>query len=258
RPLGAERAWTESDVDDEGEQAPPPAARPKKRSPWTWPFVGLILLVLFALLGAWLVPMLTAGEDPSETATATRTTRSASPTTTSASPTQTQETQTQTQTRPETPETVQLNPVRFQGRPFDEVRAELESLGFEVDGQQVEDNAAEGTVLDIFPSGAVERGATIRVTYSEGPGTIQVPGGLTGQEEQQVREALLSAGLVPQKSGEEPSDEPAGTVLRIDPGEGSEVPNGATVSYVVSSGPEETTEPAETPTLPTTGPDSEG
>jgi eukaryotic-like serine/threonine-protein kinase len=261
RPLGAERAWRESDLDDDAEQAPQEAARPKRRSPWTWPFVGLILLVLFAVLGAWLIPMLTAGSgDSTESAPATRTTtasRSASPTTTSASPTQ----ETQTPTQPQTPETIQLVAAAYQGRPFDDVRRELTAMGFAVDGQRVENNAAKGTVLDINPAGAVQPGATITVTYSQGPSTpeaVQVPSGLTGQQEQQVSSALRNAGLVPQKTGEEASDQPAGTVLSVDPAEGSEVSKGATVSYVVSSGPSEEPTPSETPSESTTQPTPEG
>lgn len=259
RQLGAERAWREADLDDDGEQAPPAATKPKRRSPWTWPFVALILLVLFALLGAWLVPMLTGDSESTESAPATRTTtasRSASPTTTSAEPTQ----ETQTPTQPQTPETIQLVAAAYQGRPFDQVRSELSAMGFAVRGEPVENSAAEGTVLDIDPAGAVQPGATITVTYSQGPGTIQVPGGLAGQDEQQVREALISLGLVPQKAGEEASDQPAGTVLSVDPAEGSEVSEGATVSYVVSSGPSSPSEeptPSETPSESTTQPTPE-
>ena len=110
----------------------------------------------------------------------------------------------------------------------------------------------------------MEVGKAITVTYSTGPGTVTIPGGLAGQSEQQVREALIGLGLVPQGT-EEPSDQPAGTVLSVSPDRG-DVPAGSTVSYVVSSGPEKqkaTPEPTQTETpaakaQPTTGPDKAG
>jgi serine/threonine-protein kinase len=87
---------------------------------------------------------------------------------------------------------------------------------------------------------------------------VDIPGGLSGQPEQQVRESLLQLGLVPENAGEEPNDAPAGTVISMDPPPGTAVPEGSTVTYIVSSGPEETQEPEETLTLPTTVPDAEG
>ena len=262
--VGAERAWTETDIDDDGE-VPPREAR-KRRSPWTWPLIGLIALILFAVLGAWLVPLLTGPDDettPPPAATSSTTSRSATAATTEATettPAQTQDAPTNTPDEPSTPETVQLVASSFQGRPFDEVRAQLENDGFGVVGDPVQSDFAEGLVTDISPSGSVEPGATITVSYSEGPGTVDIPGGLSGQPEQQVRESLLQLGLNPQNGGEEPNDAPAGTVISIDPPSGTAVPEGSTVTYIVSSGPEQTQEPEETETLtlPTTVPDGEG
>ena len=134
-------------------------------------------------------------------------------------------------------------------------------MGYQVVPDPVESNESENTVIDISPTGTVEVGKAITVTYSTGPGTVTIPGGLAGQSEQQVREALIGLGLVPQGT-EQPSDQPAGTVLSLSPASG-DVPAGSTVSYVVSSGPEQqkaTPEPTQTETPaakaePTTGPD---
>jgi serine/threonine-protein kinase len=252
--MGAERAWTETDIDDDG--GVPPQEPRKRRSPWTWPMVGLIALILFAVLGAWLVPLLTAPDDestPPPAATSSTTSRPATATTEA-----TETTPATTPDEPTTPDTVQLVASSFQGRPFDEVRAQLENDGFGVVGDPVQSDIEEGLVTDISPSGTVEPGATITVSYSEGPGTVDIPGGLSGQPEQQVRESLLQLGLVPENGGEEPNDAPAGTVISMDPPPGTAVPEGSTVTYIVSSGPEETQEPEETLTLPTTVPDAEG
>jgi len=136
-------------------------------------------------------------------------------------------------------------------------------MGYQVVPNPVESGESKNTVIDIAPTGSVEVGTPITVTYSTGPGTVSIPGGLVGQPESQVQSALQNAGLVPQKSGEQPSDQPAGTVLSVSPA-GGEVPAGSTVSYVVSSGPQEqetsappTTETGspEAKTQPTTNPD---
>ncbi len=53
---------------------------PRRRSPWTWPLIGLLVLIAFTLLGMWLLPLL-ADESSDETTSSTPTTTSASPTT---------------------------------------------------------------------------------------------------------------------------------------------------------------------------------
>ncbi|TJY70049.1 PASTA domain-containing protein [Arthrobacter sp. CAU 1506] len=258
--LGAERNWTDEDLDsDEPEEAP--RRQQKKRSPWTWPLIGLILLVLFAVAGAILLPMLTptGGTESSTSATSSATRSTAK--TTSATPRETQSAEPSTT---EAVETNQISANAFLGRQFSQVRSELENMGYQVVPDPVESNESENTVIDISPTGPVEVGKAITVTYSTGPGTVTIPNGLAGQSEQQVREALIGLGLVPQSAGEEPSDQPAGTVLSLSPSSG-DVPAGSTVSYVVSSGPEEqeTPEPTQTETPaakapPTKGTDQDG
>ena len=125
--------------------------------------------------------------------------------------------------------------------------------------EPVENKATENTVIDIAPTGTVPEGERITVVYSTGPGAVTIPSGLVGQSEQQVQSALRRPRPWPE-AGEEPSDQPAGTVVSLSPA-GGDVPPGSTVSYVVSSGPApETTAPTQTETPaakaePTTGPD---
>jgi serine/threonine-protein kinase len=250
--LGAERDWTDQDLDSDEPEETPRGQQKKKRSPWTWPLVGLILLILFAVAGAILFPMLTPTGGTESSSSASSATTKAAPKTTSATPTE-EETEEPTETA--TPETNQLAANAFLGRPFSEVRAELENMGYQVVPNPVESGEAENTVIDIAPTGAVVVGEAITVTYSTGPGTVTIPNGLAGQSEQRVREALIGLNLVPQKSGEQPSDEEAGTVLSLSP-DGGDVPVGSTVSYVVSSGPEEEETPA--PPTETGSPDAKG
>jgi serine/threonine-protein kinase len=248
RALAAERAWSDEDVDDveEAQVPPPPAGREPRRSgrsPWTWPLVGLILLVVFAVLGAWLLPTLTSTGGESSAPATPRSTASGSPrgTLTSSTPEETESEQT-----PE-PRQIELVAASYQGRPYDQVKAELKSMGFKVSGNPVQSNAGTGLVLDISPTGKVDEGETIIVTYAQAPATVTVPGGLVGQDEGTVQAALSNAGLQPQRGKPERSQYPEGTVIRVDPAEGSEVEAGSAVTYVVSSGPgqQETTPPEE-------------
>jgi len=66
-----------------------------------------------------------------------------------------------------------------------------------------------------------------------------VPSGLTNKNQGYARGQLQAAELTPVVQ-EAPSDTvPKGTVISVDPGEGSEVPVGSEVTLVVSTGPEE-------------------
>ncbi len=56
-------------------------------------------------------------------------------------------------------------------------------------------------------------------------------------------QAIVAAGLVPNRV-EQAGSQPAGTVISVNPREGSSVPRGSTVTIVVSSGPAPST-PAE-------------
>ena len=84
---------------------------------------------------------------------------SPSPTTTSATPTQS------------TPAAINLIPEEYLGKQYNDVRSALIGLGLTVDGAEVFNDAAPGTVVDINPSGPVQPGDTITVSYSKGPET---------------------------------------------------------------------------------------
>ena len=190
--LAAERSWVQEEDDDYDEPVDEPERR--GRSPWTWPLIALILLVLFSLVG---VVLTQAGilfpETPASSSaavTSAPTTTSASPTSTSPSPTSSSATPTQT-----TPAAINLIPEDYLGRPYNDVRSELIDLGLHVDGAEVFNDAAPGTVVDINPSGPVQRGTTITVTYSKGPESVTVPTLQSGASEAAVQQAIESAGL---------------------------------------------------------------
>lgn len=80
------------------------------------------------------------------------------------------------------------------------------------------------------------------------PDSATVPGGLIGTDENSARNALRAAGLEPVVSYQE-SDQPKGSVIAVQPGEGTQVPVKSSIVLVVSSGPP----PAPDPTTPPPG-----
>ncbi|HEX7201639.1 MAG TPA: protein kinase, partial [Arthrobacter sp.] len=127
--LAAERTWVpeETTYDDE------PADEPERRgrSPWTWPLIALILLVLFALVGFFLnqqgvlFPSNNATSSaPSSSPPAT----SATPTSATPTPTPTQTRNTPTPTQEPTQETVNVIPAAYLGKDYRQVQSELSNL----------------------------------------------------------------------------------------------------------------------------------
>ncbi|MDI2035204.1 protein kinase domain-containing protein [Paenarthrobacter nitroguajacolicus] len=210
----------------------------KKRSPWTWPLVALILLVLFALVGFLISQSGFFSPTPAPSqSTSVSTSRSASPTSTSATatptPTETSEAPSPTQS---TPQKINLIPEEFEGQPFETVSAQLRALGLGVNGQEKFDPSAAGTVLSLNPTGPVDPGTTITVTYSKGPEMVAVPSIGPGLSESQVQGLLEGAGLkyvrgedVNGAIGQQP-----GTFVRSSPASGTEVQAGSTVTYFLS------------------------
>jgi cytoskeletal protein RodZ len=236
--LAAERNWAQEDEDyDE------PVDEPERRgrSPWTWPLIALILLVLFALVGVILTqagilfpPQSTASSSPvSSSARPNSTSASPTPTPTSASPTPTTSSPTPAQS---TPAAINLIPDAYRGRLYNEVRSELIRRGLSVTGVEVFNNAAPGTVIDINPAGPVRPGDTITVSYSKGPEPqemVTVPVIPAGASEAATQQAIQSAGLRWAKGADvAPTDkQPAGTFVSSEPPQGSKVPAGSVVTY---------------------------
>ncbi|WCI07828.1 protein kinase [Arthrobacter sp. OVS8] len=252
--LAAERDWEQEDDGDYDE----PAEEPEKRgrSPWTWPLIALILLVLFSLVGIVLTqagilfPETPASSSSAVTTSAKPTTTKASPTSSSPSPTTTSATPTQS-----TPAAINLIPEEYLGKQYNDVRSALIGLGLTVDGAEVFNDAAPGTVVDINPSGQVQPGDTITVSYSKGPETqepetVPVPTLQSGDSEKAVQKAIEDAGLrwakgadVDPANGEEP-----GTFVSSEPPSGSPVPAGSLVTYHLAKAPAAESSPSPTGT----------
>lgn len=171
--LAAERNWDqEEETYDDGPSDEP---RRKGRSPWTWPLVALILLLLFALVGFLLNQMglfspsgnpasgITTSSAPSSSATPTRTTASATPT-------QTRSTPTPTPTSEPTQDTVNVIPAAYLGKDYRQVQTALANLGLQVTVLPQESRTAvPGTVLELNPTGVVPKGSLITVIYATAP-----------------------------------------------------------------------------------------
>ncbi len=102
---------------------------------------------------------------------------------------------------------------------------------------------ARGRVVSTDPPANAPVDAGAEVTLSVSSGNVVVPN-VTGQNVEDATTALREAGLQVATS-EEPSEEPEGTVVSQDRGEGDIVPQGTTVNLGVAS-------PPTTATVPTT------
>ena len=130
----------------------------KKRSPWTWPLIALIGVLVLVLVGA-VVALTSGGNSP--TPDPTKSSQSASPTKSkTASP---------TPTGSATPTTAAINKADYVGKSLADTTAALTKLNMNVNA--VKGTAAPsadkvGIVYDVNPTGPqVPNGTTINVTY---------------------------------------------------------------------------------------------
>ncbi|KZX22507.1 Serine/threonine-protein kinase PknA [Rathayibacter tanaceti] len=134
----------------------PPAEEPRKRSPWTWPLIALIVILAVVIAGT--IFALTTGGDSQARPTAS------APQSTAPSPTPSQ---TPSATPTPTSNTVVINKADYVGRAFDEVETELDALGMGVrrtDGPSAPTADQVGLVEDVNPTANVVKGTTIDVS----------------------------------------------------------------------------------------------
>ncbi|MHA7270984.1 protein kinase domain-containing protein [Arthrobacter sp. HLT1-20] len=245
--LGAERAWAAEGEDHDlalDEEEPQEPAK-RGRSPWTWPLIGLIALLVFAVGALLLQGAGFFGGDPAPSeskapTTATRTTTA--PPTTSQAPEPTQESAAPTT---EAPQQFDVVSNMLVGKTFGEVESILKNAGMSVVSvEEFSDSVPAGQVVSVSPTGLQNVGSSINVTVSKGPETATVPSSV-GQEGNAYDAALVAAGFIPARVEEASSTVAAGNVIRTNPTAGTRAPAGSVVTYVVSTGPaaEATTSP---------------
>ncbi|WP_417367397.1 protein kinase domain-containing protein [Glutamicibacter arilaitensis] len=245
--------------DDEDVDAQDPAMEPaSKRSPWLIPLIVIIALAAVIALLAWLIPAMSSDKDNEPTASVTQSTElseSPSPTeeTTEPSEETTEASETSESPSPTPTETVTYVEVSASlvGQDIDTVTAELEGKGLVVDSTPQETSEYEPReVISLNPTGSVEEGETISITYAMAPETVAVPS-VTGMSFEAAQKRIQDAGLAVAKGEERNDPSVAGTVLEQDIPAESEVEPGTTVTLDISAGPEEVEEsesPSETAT----------
>jgi eukaryotic-like serine/threonine-protein kinase len=130
------------------------------------------------------------------------------------------------------------------GKDYQAARVALVNAGFQVQQERVTSDAPKDRVLreDPQPGTEVDKGSTITLTVSDGPGTTAVPD-VTNLTAARAREALEQQGfgVMTQR---EPSDTIArGRATRTTPSGGQQIERGTRVTLFVSSGPAQVTVP---------------
>ncbi|GAB3268408.1 hypothetical protein GCM10027449_01710 [Sinomonas notoginsengisoli] len=183
RPSSTEDAYHPlyAPVDDDEQPEEPERRRQRKRSPLTWPLVALVLLLLFVVIGVWLsnAGLFSPSPLPSQGPS------SAAPSISSASPTPsttaTSRSAAQSPSSPpavppvQEPATVNIIPSAYLGKPYTQVKAQLEALGMIVALNPVQSQTGTGQVTDVSPSGAIVVGSTLYVTYQAAMPPTQTP-----------------------------------------------------------------------------------
>ncbi|MCP2638350.1 serine/threonine protein kinase [Microbacterium sp. HD4P20] len=145
-----------------GAEDEPPAEK-KKRSPWTWPLIALIALLLLVLAGTiWAVMSNQGNPEPGPSTPSSSATASRTPSNTPA---------------PE-PTTVNVVPGDFEGQTCDAASAALDELGLAancVQGNAAPDAGSEGLIYDVNPTGNVPVATIVTLTFYGGQVPLDPP-----------------------------------------------------------------------------------
>jgi len=117
------------------------------------------------------------------------------------------------------------------GKSFEEAHTALERKGFEVTStEEYSDTVSQGDVIAQSPhDGTLFRGEEVSFVVSRGRELVEVPGGLVASGWEAAENTLEAAGF--RVDVEHVSDYLGlGFVYRVDPGSGTEIPKGSTVT----------------------------
>jgi beta-lactam-binding protein with PASTA domain len=124
------------------------------------------------------------------------------------------------------------------GEQLDIARAQLINRGFKVNPQYERNKARQGDVFFQNPTGGdkADKGSTVTLTVSTGPGNVSVPG-VEGLPLANAKRLILQAGLkVGNVQSQSSTVLPKGNVIKTSPGAAASVPSGSKVEIFVSSG----------------------
>ncbi len=176
--VGAAGMVTSETIEDE------PA--PRKRSPWTWPLIVLIALLAIVLIGTIIALALNNDDGGGTVATTTSSRPTASVTTTTPPP---------PPPTSEAPQPIQIDRNSYIGMNIDEAAAAIEGLGLPVtrqEGAPATEPGLANTVSEVNPSGPVQPGTTITLTYLTDPVAPSAPAAAPTVDPEEVE----SGGLV--------------------------------------------------------------
>jgi hypothetical protein len=139
----------------------------RKRSPWTWPLIVLIAILAIVLIGTIIALMVNQGGGETPVSTTARPTSTSAPPTTQAPP-----------PTSEAPETIQIDRNSYIGMNIDDAAAAIEALGLPVtrqEGAAATEPGLANTVSEVNPSGPVQPGTNITLTYLTDPVAPSAP-----------------------------------------------------------------------------------
>ena len=220
-PVAGTGAQPVQHVDDEDEP------EQKRSGIVKWVVIGVVILLVVAL-ALWAATALQGSpkNDPSGSPSVSA----------SASPSEQEPSSSPATNNPDTQKqnNVTVNPAEFVGRSLLEVTNELSQMGLQVKPEGVDSNEAKDTVLSVSPSGSVEKGTSIIVKYSNGPKTATIPTGLIGQDKDTASAAIVKLGINVNQISEHSDTAAPGTVLRITPLPGTQVPLHSSVDVYIA------------------------
>ncbi|MGY1807572.1 Stk1 family PASTA domain-containing Ser/Thr kinase [Blastococcus sp. SYSU D00669] len=129
------------------------------------------------------------------------------------------------------------------GLDVDEARDNLRGAGFtgNINTEQVDSLAPEGEVVDVDPAQGSQAALDAEITLSVSDGDAPVPA-VVGQQQAAAEQTLSEAGFGNVTVEQVESEEPAGTVLGVTPGEGQQASADTEITLQVASAPAEPTE----------------
>lgn len=148
-PTTAQQARTQRATD----AVPEERAEPTSGNRWRWPAAALILLVLLALFGAWILPMM-ASEDTAEPEEPVTTVAPAP---------------TPTETVTQEVEMIEVDDADLLGLDYREAAYLLSEAGLQVETSAVQAGSVSETVTGVTPTGDLPPGTTVTLFYTAPP-----------------------------------------------------------------------------------------